>query len=287
MQSLVFTNSAGQTVTIAYTRPYFLQGLLGMSDIPADYFYSKGYAQDGQTAAGQYLQPRPVAFNVRILANSLLETFTYRRALIAFFNPKDTFTAIYTNDYFTKKIYCRASAPLFISTQDSGKIQSATISLTCDDPYLYDLTETELRLSQEQPAFMFPLFFPPAGMYFGSLANQVIINNTGDVETPVRIQFVGGIESPVITNETTGESIVVNQTIAATDILEITTGYGNKKVTIIAADGTRTSAFQYIDSDLTTFFNLALGENILTYTATSGADTAAAYIYYSQRYLGA
>jgi hypothetical protein len=138
----------------------------------------------------------------------------------------------------------------------------------------------------EEPAFFFELIFPEGDdIIFSSLSNQeVIINNTGDVPAPVRIQFLGGSTNPTITNETTGEFITVNKVIASNEILEITTGYGDKRVELIADDGTRTNAFNYIDLD-STFFSLALGENILSYNADSGACSTRS-IYYSNKYLG-
>lgn len=287
MQKLTFTNQRGQTLTIGYSRPYFIQNLVGLSDAPIDLLSARGYQQDGQTAAGQYFQARSITFSISVFGNDLEEIFQNRRSLLAFLNPKDNFTIVYQNDYLTVKFYCRVdAAPGFTSTQSNkGKNQYCAVSLICDNPYLFDIQETGLLMLIEEDALYFPLLFADEIIFSTTSSKQSTINNIGDVETPVRIQFHGATTNPTITNETTGEFIKVNKTILANEILEVSTGYGDKRVEIIAEDGTRTNAFQYIDLT-STFFQLDVGDNLITYSADSGADSAQVYVYYTNRYVG-
>jgi len=290
MQTMIFTNSKGKTMLFDYTGDIAITDIMGLSGVTADLYSTKGYQQDGQTDAGQFLQPRSVSFNIRIKGRDMPDIYKNRGIAASFFNPKEKFTVIYSNEHALKRFTCRVSTPPEFSSQ-SGKasmVQHGQVSLICDDPFLYDVLESEVKLSQEEPAFSFPLYFPDeeGGKAFGTISNRIIINNVGDVETPVRIRFAGGITNPTIINETADERISVNQEIGADVILEITTGYGNKRVWFIDPNGNKSNAFNYIDAHNSTFFNLAVGENVLAFYADSGADTAACYIYYSNRYLG-
>lgn len=289
MQSILFTNPAGDTLAISYSAPYFLQGLIGMSDAPVDNLSARGYAQDGQSAAGQYLQARPVSFAVIVGGNNMLDAYQNRRRLIAFLNPKDgPYQAVYQNDYMRVTFSCRVSdPPSFESAQAKQSVwKSCAVSLLADDPYLYDTGETAVVLSIAEPKLLLPMTFLTGGITLSTMSNKrATIENQGDVSTPVRIRFEGGSTNPVITNASTDEFIRVVKAIAATEVLEITTGYGDKRVEIIQPDGSRANAFNYIDLN-STFFELQVGENELVYDASSGADSAAVSIFYRQRYVG-
>lgn len=289
MQSLLFTNPAGDTLAVAYSAPFFLQGLTGLSESPLDILSARGYGQDGQSAAGQSLQARPVSFSIMVGGHNMLEAYQNRRRLIAFLNPKyEPYQVIYQNDWLRVAFSCRVTvAPSFESAQAKQTVwKSCTVSLLADDPYLYDTDETSVMLSIAEPKLQLPLSLLTGGVTLSTMSNKrATIENSGDVSTPIRVRFAGGSTNPVITNSTTGEFIRVVKAIAATDILEITTGYGDKRVEVISSDGSRSNAFNYIDLN-STFFELQVGTNELVYDASSGADSAAVSIFYRQRYVG-
>lgn len=288
MQKLRFTNPTGESLIMEYAKPYWLQNLVGLSSAPIDTLSSRGYQQDGQTAEGQSIQPRPVSFLVRVTGGSVAEVFANRRTLVQYFRPKQEYKARYYNDNLAFDFTCRIIAgPDFQSTQSSsGKFQTCTIQLICDDPYLYEVAETETEMAATIPIFEIPFEMPEDGIEFSEITNQqATIDNTGDVPTPVKIVFVGEMTNPIVTNETTGEYIKVNQTIGENEQLVITTGYGKKRVEIVKADDTTENAYSYIDLS-STFFELQPGENILSYDADSGADSAQVSIYFTPRYVG-
>ena len=289
MQKLTVTNSQGEEFSLGVMKPYILQNLVGISDAPVELLSTRGYQQDGVTPAGQYLEARLVSFSVAVMGDRIQQVFEARRNLVRFFSPKDTFTCTYQNDYTVKKFACRVDAmPRFSATQDTGGMlyQVCTVGLVADDPYLLDPDETSIRMAIAEPALRFPLVFSPS-ILFGYLSNaEMSITNPGDIKAPVRIRIHGGTVDPKIENSTTGEYIQVNKEILAGEILEIRTGYGNKRVEIIDENGTRTNAFQYIDLS-STFWQLVPGENTVVFTAESGLQSAPIYLYYSGRYVGA
>lgn len=80
----------------------------------------------------------------------------------------------------------------------------------------------------------------------------------------------------------TGEFIRVNRTIEEGYKLIINTAFGNKRVEIIAPDGTVTNAFHYIDLD-STFFSLDVGNTKIGFIADGGNPEV--YVTYKNRYL--
>lgn len=112
-------------------------------------------------------------------------------------------------------------------------------------------------------------------------------NNDGDVETPVLIHYQGPAKNPFIQNETTGEFIKVNYDLEETDVLEINTAFGAKRVEVVGGDGGRTNVFHWIDLN-STFFQLMPGDNTLRYDSDEEADRerARVTVYWYNRYAG-
>ena len=285
MQKLVFIDENNNTMTIGYSRPYWLSNLVGMSDCDIDNLYDRGYHQNGQTTTGRYLQARTVMFTVTVLADTMLDSWQKRHSLIAFFNPEKVYDVIYYNDYVTKYFTCYPSFPEFTSKQNHhSNIQSAFMTLTCDDPYLYDL-ETTINMTYAMPLLHLPYGWTEETVAGLVTNKQVDINNTGTVETPIEIQISGGITNPIIYNNTTGKQIKINKAVEADEVLIITTGYNNKRVWLYK-DGTYINASDYFDYETSDYFSLAVGINNISYAADSGEDTAQLTIKYRTRCRG-
>ena len=92
MQKLVFIDENNNTMTIGYSRPYWLSNLVGMSDCDIDNLYDRGYHQNGQTTTGRYLQARTVMFTVTVLADTMLDSWQKKTQLNSVFSiPKKVY----------------------------------------------------------------------------------------------------------------------------------------------------------------------------------------------------
>jgi len=279
------------SLVLQYDHPYWLSNLVGLDTVPVTPIYRKGYRQNGQTRVDTIREAKPISFNVTPMADTMMETYIMRRNLIAALLPGIDYDCEYENDYAHMKFVAEVAVPpAFESNQAKiGAKKTCTVSMLLNDPYLYAMDEIVTEMQIETPEFYFPLVIPEDGFIVSSLSNkQVTINNPGDVATPVRIVFLGGSTNPSIENLTTGEIIKVNREIEATDTLEITTAYGNKRVWIYDAEGNKTNASNYIDTSLSNhaYWSLVPGDNELAYDADSGADSAQVYIYWTPRYSG-
>lgn len=277
------------SLVLQYDRPYWMSNMVGLDTIPVTKITRRGYRQEGQKRVTSIADPRPISFNVTQMADNVEDMYRYRRELIAALQKDYDYECEYENDY----IHVRFTAsvvvpPAFESNQAKlGTKKTCTVSMELDDPYLYAMEEIVTPMMVETPELYFPLVIPEEGIIIASMSSKrVTINNPGDVDTPVRIVFLGGSTNPSITNLTTGQIIKVNREIASANILEITTGYGNKRVWIYDAEGNKVNASHYIDSDITEYWSLVPGENELAYDADSGTDSAQVIVYWTPRLSG-
>ncbi|AUM96144.1 MULTISPECIES: phage distal tail protein [Clostridium] len=113
---------------------------------------------------------------------------------------------------------------------------------------------------------------------------QIIeVNNIGDVECPLKVMFRanGDVEKPYIQDIETYELIRINRTLKSGDVLEITTGYGNKNVYL---NGKK--AHQYLDFLNSTWLQLKPGVNLIKYGAEKGLNNLECTVFYTPLYLG-
>jgi hypothetical protein len=284
-QELTFSNSEG-SVTIGNSAPYWLRELNGVSGVTVNIEEQKAPFQDGTTHISENFNNR--FFNIvgviRTCSDSELND--KKRELSSIFNPKLQSTLTYTNGDYTKKItvWCESTV-LFSSTDKGNGYQTFLINLRAHEPFWLDTAISGEIMSLIVPTFKFNLTFAPT-ITFGTRGNnRATIDNIGDVETPVRIEFEGPAVNPKITNETTGEHIAVTTSLGVGEKLIITTDFGSKKVIFDDGLGNKTNAFGLIDLN-STFFQLQVGENEISYQADTGTTTAEVLVQWYNRFLG-
>lgn len=282
-QNIQFTNSKGTIIVIDETEDYMLQNLQ-ITSVPVTNQNEKSYQQDGTTFLGTLLEMRDISFNVIVFGNSINEIYQKRRNLINIFNPKlGEGTLIYTNDFISKSITCVSDfVPNFAPGQanQTGYYQIGVISMTANNPFFTDNDDTTIKLVDFVGNFEFPFTFP---VQFAIRGDSAIIDNIGDVETPIFIEFRGPATNPKITNETTGEFIKVNRTLLVDEKLLINTEFGNKSV--IFEDSTQNQFNAYNDIDIdSTFWDLEIGENTISFITDAGSPEV--FVTYRNRFVG-
>lgn len=204
-----------------------------------------------------------------------------RDELIGFFTPFSSGTLWISYGDTTREIQYEVRR-LNITTQNVHDYLAGTLELVCMDPALLsDITESEI-ISTWMDGWVWRFTLPSRLRRRGNRTTTIL--NDGHMSTPVEIDFYGPAENPRVTNETTGEYIQVNRSLGEDDVLHITTAFGNKTV-VIEHQGVQTNAFHYIDLD-TTFFELQLGENLISYDTDNDLEPQGVEIRYRKRYLG-
>ena len=173
-----------------------------------------------------------------------------------------------------------ANVPIFPTGEAKGKwFQRTIINLIAPNPYWEDTLEENYKLEDFVGSFKFPFHLPTR---FSTRGDSKVLANYGDVPTPIEVEFRGPVTNPVITNQSTGEFIRINREIPIGYKLILDTSFGNKRVEIIAPDGTTTNGFHFIDLQ-STFFGLDTGDNRIGFAAEGGSPEV--YIRYKHRYL--
>lgn len=281
MEKIIFTNSQGQSIEFGSSKPYILQFLSGVGGIETELYMEKSPFQDGSTYLDTGLNPRVISLEAAIIGEDDADLYNKRHRLLNILNPKlgkGKLTYSYAGG--KKEIECTIDAPPVFPKGIENKglaFQKTMFSIICPSPFWEDVFEESQEMSAWIGGLKFPFKLP---MTFSKEGSTVAINNKGDVDTPVYIEFYGPASNPKITNLTTGEFICIKRDLLEDEILKISTLFGNKYARI-----EDTNAFHYIDLD-STFWQLVPGENKIKYSAETGEEQAKVKIAYRNRYLG-
>jgi len=217
--------------------------------------------QDGSTYLDTKIQSRTISLKTTLLTGQG-EVYTDRAKIYRALNPKlGKGTLVYENGTFTKSIDCVVSA-ITEDENNNSDTQRFMIEFFCDVPFWRDNTITEVIFD-----------------------DSTIVNNSGNVETPVIITLSNGITNPIIQNITTGQLMQLTYVIANGERVEINTEFGNKSITHYDSGDNPTNILAYL-SNLSIFIDLQAGNNEIGYTGTSVDGTFEAKVSFYNRYLG-
>lgn len=288
MERVTFINSRGQSIQLGNDAPFIMTKIEGTGAVNVDIQTQKSPFQDGETYIDNLLEPRSISIEIMILADDTEEMMKNRRKLLQVFNPKlGEGKLIYEYGKVKREIKAISElAPVFPDAGDfKDTMQPGLIQLYCPSPFWLDTFIESEEMADWVGGLRFPLQLPM--MFAGRSSRQhTVIHNVGDVDTPIVFEFLGPATNPVVTKVDTGEYIKVNREIAANEKLVITTEFGNKKVILRNLDTEEEiNAFGWIDLG-STFFQLDPGNNLISYSADSGQETARVWIRWRNRYVG-
>lgn len=281
-EKVIFTNVKGQSIELTNRMPFLLESVEGKGDVSANVQMQSAPFQDGATFIDTTLETRALELIVNIKAHSRDELNLLRQQISSIFNPRLGLGKLtYSNGNIEREIeVVSAGIPIFPTGEAKGKwFQRTVINLIAPNPYWEDTIEENYKLEDFVGSFRFPFTLPTR---FSTRGDSKVLANYGDVPTPIEVEFRGPVTNPVITNESTGEFIRINRAIPVGYKLILDTSFGNKRVEIIAPDGTTMNGFHFIDLQ-STFFGLDIGDNRIGFVAEGGSPEV--YIRYKHRYL--
>lgn len=187
----------------------------------------------------------------------------------------------YTNDYKKYRIYGKVEDSAEFNDRKNNH-DTATISFYCQDPYWLDEKGKDIEIKSITGGLKFGLILPTT---FSNVSFYKELDNEGDVEAPVQIEYIGPAKNPRVTNETTGEYIQVNMEIGEKEKLVINTQEGKETVNLITPHETK-DVYNNINLD-STFFKLIVGKNLIKYSSDiEGAKDKVAIKNYTNKYVG-
>ena len=288
-ETLTYKNERGESIVFSRASVYHtnFKDVSGLSDVRNAIYSINSMGQDGDTYLGNRIESREIEIVGSIKERNKDRMQDYRRQLNRVLNPQYAATLTYEYGEFKRVIDCKVdSAPVF---SRKAIFQDFTIRLLCLNPFWRKEHKTRDDIATWIGGFEFPEEIPLVeGWEIGYRQPSLIVNvyNDGDVKTGIRVEFraLGVVVNPSLLNVNTQEFIKLNITLQAGDVMSVSTGYGEKEVTLNRG-GIVSDAFRYIDVD-SSYLQLAAGDNLFRYSAATNLENLEVSIYHDDLYLG-
>lgn len=136
-----------------------------------------------------------------------------------------------------------------------GIYQQATLEFDAPDPYWSDVSDSTAEAAGGSAVG--PKWFPFFPLVLGgsSIAAELTIDNTGDLETWPVLSITGPADGPTLRNITTGQALTLDATVGAGEVVTLDARPGARTVT--RHDGLD----MYADLTLRQWWPLARGQN--------------------------
>ena len=283
-ESIIFSNTGGDTEDI------LLSHIEGLGYPGATSQKSQGISQDGSDAEEPLLNNREIKAQITIRTKNREKLYELRRKIYRIINPKTYNKATakkgelllhYTNDYKEYRIYARIEDIVDFNSRFMNH-DKATISFLCVEPYFLDAEGINIDIKSVKGGLKFPLTL---SNHFALVSFYKEIDNKGDVEAPIQIEYTGPALNPRITNETTGEYIQLNMELGEKEKLVINTAEGKETVNLITPHDVK-DVYNNIDLN-STFFKLIIGKNLIKYSSDAElSKDSVRIIDYTNKYVG-
>lgn len=287
--TLEYESPSGLTVEFGWddAAEYFILRADGMLSTRISPITARAPAQLGTTLVDVSADGRTIALSLWITGATEAATWQLREDLAAalFVPPSTDGSApqlgtlrVVRDGLPTRQIRC---IPVDSPQDDimGERIVAADIELYAPYPYWSNVDE-DSESAVASGGFEFPLEFPEEFEYYRVEDNVV---NMGTIPASVTIRLDGEMDTPTITNETTGLSIQVNRTIADGEYVIIETGYGAKSVTLYPG---AINIIDDVDLTVSDFWLLAAGSNTIVTSALAFGDNAETTITWTERWAG-
>lgn len=257
------------------------------SGIDADHSLSSG--NNGAMYMGGRLRERNMSL-IGCLNISPSRFQVEKRKLCSIINPLHLVRVI--NENYTIEGYPVSTVKFAYNDEENiTGLYKFVIDIVCPDPYWKDITKNKSEIALWKGMFHFPLLIPKQkGIIMGLKQPSLIVNvyNKGHVETGMMIEFraKGTLSNPSLFNVNTRESIKINKSMVAGEVIKVNTNYGEKRIENIL-NGVTTNILNLIDlGGGDTFLQLDVGDNLLRYDADINPSNLEINIYFSPKYLG-
>ena len=281
IKKIVCQNSRGNQITFAYSFPYYLQKLDGVTEVVGKVNTITSAYGVGSKYVSSSVNERNIVIEGSITRDNITEK---RKNLYKMFPLKDKGTFFYYEEDKEYKIEYYVES---IEIVKCKVVDTVSISLICPSPYFTDLNESQVQLANWIPSFEFPLEIPAdTGIEFGykNTNSLVTIENDTNIEIGMRIVFTASddVENPKLINITTQEELEIEKTMSAGDVITVTTYLNNKNI-ILSSNGEEININNYLKFG-TKFLQIHTGSNTFKATAKSGENSLVTEIYYLTNY---
>jgi hypothetical protein len=295
-ERLTYESANGESVELSLSSVYHVnirKDVTGLSDIQNELYAITSMGQDGETYLSQRLASRTIEISGNIRERDHNVSDRHKRTLTHILSPANTGRLVYELRGRRRVIDCILdNSPKFTP---GAVYDGFTVVLRCPYPLWREKSEERTDVASWAGGFELPepdgleIYESDTTWEIGYREPALIVNvyNPGDWSAGVRAEFraLGTLTNPSLLNVKTGKFIrLTNLQLTAGDKVVISTGYGQKRITLTRG-GVTFDAFQYWDID-STYFELEPGDNLFSYDADSGKEMLEVSIYHDNYYLG-
>ena len=266
MFSLKIENAKGEMFELTHdTQNYAIIGIEGLTPPPTIVNTSTGGTLDGTFHNSSRLDQRNIVITIHLRG----DIEGNRQRLYKIFNLKKPCKVYFRNENRNVKIKA------YVETIEGDLFENGEtiqISLICPRPYFEDAATIYTELSKILKMFEFPFSLEqPEEMASITEYPQCSVVNTGDVDCGcmIYIQLDAAVTDLNIFNATKQEKMSFEYEFAANDEITISTISGEMYARLLR-NGAQTNLLNYIKGG-STWFKLDIGENIFTFSVTSGS----------------
>lgn len=286
IKSLTVTTYLGDRIKMELTRPeksgFIVTNISGLGPGSANINMTEVATNDGALYNSARASYRNITMNLRFFGNDTIEDI--RQLSYKYFPLKKKITLLFETDNRSLEIdgYVESNEPVIFS-----KEESTDISILCPYPFFHSAEGNQVTVfSGVEPEFEFPFSNESLEenlLIMGSIQNKTenVVIYEGDVDAGmiITIHAIGDASNITIYNVTTRETMFIDteklktltgsELIAGDDVV-ICTVKGQKSVTLIR-EGRKTNILNCLGRNAD-WFQLAKGDNIMAFTADSGAS---------------
>lgn len=254
-----YVNENGAKITFEADKGFLINKPAGIDTLSIRHSQAQGINQVGATIQSSNVQARPVTVSGKFVGNFQSEN---KNKLLYTIRP-DLSARLYADDYYLE---VRPTATPTIEARP--KFAAFQFQLLAAYPYWQKDESASATLSGVAKRFKFPWNISRP-YRFGEVVSALFINvhNDGQVPIPFTVTFkaLDSVQNPKLIDAATNKFLLLNKTLVAGEkvVVEITheRTYVNSSI-----DGECRGALDLESS----FFRLAVGDNVIKPEATSG-----------------
>ena len=270
-----YENEKKQSVTFNYFSTYIVNNA---DETASNSVYSiKQPGVHGEFFTGMSVEKKHISLRGEIRAEMTLEAA--QRILGNVFNPTIKGILRYKHLRLSdeKAIDCKLSSLPRVFWR-RRRLQF-TIELVCTDPFWKGEAVTEV-IAETTKKLSFPVVIPTGGMAFATrrATLESEFENRGNVEGGFTAHIrarTGTVTNPEIRNIVTGERLRVVYFMQPGDVITIVSTLQQRRVSINGEN-----AFRHLDAEVSTFFSIAIGRNVIGYFADNNIGNMLVSVHY-------
>lgn len=274
-KKFVYINENNDRIDFDFAGGFLINKPTGIDTVSVKLNEAQGIDQVGSTIQSRNVQSRPVTINGYLVGDFQDEN---KEKLLAVVRP-DLSGKLYADDYYLN-VYPTATPTI----EPKKRMAAFQLTLLAAYPYWQKDNSASATLAGASRRFKFPWNISRKYRFGEAVSAQFInINNRGQVPIPFTVTFtaLAAVTNPKIIDAATNKYLLLNKELVAGErvVIEIT---HERTFVNSSVDGECRGALSLKSS----FFRLAVGDNVLKPEAESGKESLQVDVDYATEVVG-